>query len=303
MRRLALTGATGFVGGATLEAALAAGWQLRALTRRAQPPRTGVEWISGSLEHTTALAALVDGVDAIIHVAGVVNAPDRAGFMAGNLAGTEAMLAAARAAGVRRLVHVSSLSAREPSLSVYGESKAAAEQAVRASDIDWTIIRPPAVYGPGDMEMRDLFRLAARGFALLPPGGRLSVIEVSDLARLLVAAAGSNAGSGAIWEPDDGTPGGWSHADFARAIGAAVGRSRVWTFAMPATVMRLAARADGLVRGGKAKLTLDRVAYFCHPDWVVSAGAQPPAALWTPAVDTPTGLAATARWYRAQGLL
>src|SRR3546814_3654878 len=72
-------------------------------------------------------------------------------------------------------------------LSQYGWSKYKAERIVMASGLDWTIIRPPAIYGPADTAMLELFRLASRRLMLLPPGGRLSVIEVSDLARLLLA--------------------------------------------------------------------------------------------------------------------
>ncbi|MFX7866220.1 NAD(P)H-binding protein, partial [Acinetobacter baumannii] len=90
------------------------------------------------------------GADAVLHVAGVVNAPTREGFAAGNIDGTRAMLAAAQAAGIPRFVLVSSLAARAPSLSIYGWSKAEAEKLVIDCPLDWTIIRPPAVYGPGD---------------------------------------------------------------------------------------------------------------------------------------------------------
>src|SRR3546814_8906938 len=86
-----------------------------------------------------------------------------------------AVVDAMRQRGVRRLIHVSSLSAREPGLSDYGWSKELAERHVKASGLDWTIIRPPAIYGPGDREMLELFRMAKRGFMLMPPGGRLSV--------------------------------------------------------------------------------------------------------------------------------
>jgi ZF-HD class homeobox domain-containing protein len=71
--------------------------------------------------------------------------------------------------GVRRFVHVSSLSAREPQLSNYGRSKERGEAEVRHAALDWTIVRPPAVYGPGDLELRDVFRMARLGLALLPP--------------------------------------------------------------------------------------------------------------------------------------
>ena len=68
-------------------------------------------------------------------------------------------------------------------------------------------------------------------------------------------------------------------------------------------VMQGAARVDRLVRRSNAKLTPDRVRYFCHPDWVVTAEARPPETLWTPAIRTPTGLKATALWYQEQGWL
>lgn len=301
MSVLAITGGTGFVGSTLIDLALAGGHQVRALTRRPQPPRDGVSWIEGALDTPDALDRLVAGADAVIHVAGVVNAPTRAGFASGNIDGTRAMIAAATRGGVRRFVQVSSLAAREPRLSAYGWSKAEADALLTASDLDWTIVRPPAVYGSGDMEMFELFRLASKGVALLPPGGRLSVIHVADLARLLLALAASNPGKH-IYEPDDGRERGWTHTEFAQAIGAAVGK-RVRPLAMPRWVMRAAARADGLLRGDKAKLTRDRVDYFCHPDWTSTHGAKPPARLWQPQIATPRGLADTAAWYRARGLL
>ena len=218
MSVLAITGGTGFVGRRLIDLALAGGHAVRALTRRTQPPRDGLTWVEGALDQPDALATLVADADAVIHVAGVVNAADRAGFATGNIDGTRAMIAAA--AG-KRFVHVSSLSAREPQLSSYGWSKAEAEHLVEASGLDWTIVRPTAVYGPGDTEMRDLFRMAARGVALLPPRGRASLIAVDDLAALLLILA-ARQGPRAILEVDDGVD--LSHADLARAIGVAVGR-------------------------------------------------------------------------------
>jgi uncharacterized protein YbjT (DUF2867 family) len=298
---LAITGGTGFVGRHLLRLVTERDMQARALARTAQSPMRRIFWVAGALDQPASLARLVAGADAVIHVAGVVNAPDRAGFAAGNVAGTQAMIDAARAAGVRRFVHVSSLAAREPDLSAYGWSKAESEKLVAASGLDWTIVRPPAVYGPGDKEMLDLFRMAARGLVALPPGGRLSVIAAEDLARLLLALA-EGGPSGVTYEPDDGTPHGWEHKQFARALGAAVGR-QVRGVAVPAAVLRLGAKIDGIVRGGGAKLTADRVRYFCHPDWVAAADRAPPAALWRAEIATPAGLSATADWYRAQGWL
>lgn len=298
---LALTGATGFVGKATVDQALARGHHVRALTRRDQTPREGVSWIAGNLDSEDALARLASGADAVIHIAGVVNAPSPAGFIHGNVDGTRRMAAAAASMDVRRFVHVSSLSAREPQLSNYGRSKERAEDEVRKSGLDWTMVRPPGVYGPGDMEMRDLFRMAKLGFVILPPAGRISLIHVHDLARLLVAMAESNTGRH-IYDCDDGVDGGYSHADFARLIGSAVGR-RPMPLHVPRPLLWLAGRADRLLREANAKLTPDRAAYLSHPDWTCCPTQRPPEALWAPRIATPDGLKQTADWYRSQGLL
>ena len=301
MTILAITGGTGFVGKRVIDRALAAGHSVRALTRRPQPQRDGATWIEGALDTPAALASLATGADVVLHIAGVVNAPDRAGFAAGNIAGTQAMVDAARNAGVRRFVHVSSLAAREPGLSIYGWSKREAERVVEASGLDWVMVRPPGIYGPGDMEMRDVFRMAKRGIALLPPHGRGSWIEVGDIAALLLALATSDV-SRTIYEADDGRPNGWSHAELAREIGTAVERS-VLPISLPKPMLALASWADGTLRGTGAKLTPDRVGYLCHPDWTVDPARRPPPSLWQPAIDTPHGLAETAAWYRANGLL
>lgn len=299
---IALTGGSGFVGSSVIKHAVEAGYQVRALARRPQPAQANVSWIDGALDTPAALARLVEGADAVLHIAGVVNAPDRAGFAAGNIAGTQAMIDASMAVGVDRFVHVSSLAAREPGLSNYGWSKAESEALVSASPLAWTIVRPPAVYGPGDMEMLDTFRIAKLGIAVMPPPGKMSVIHVDDLARLLLVLATQDAGRLTI-EPDDGTPGGWTHADFlGGAIGKAVGQ-RVLPLPLPRTILSLAARIDGLLRGPKAKLTADRVGYMCHPDWTVDPAKRPDPALWLPRIDTVHGLAQTAAWYRAKRLL
>ena len=292
---LAISGGTGFVGSHLIDLALAGGHRVRALARKPQPARDGVAWIAGGLGDPEALAELVAGADAVIHVAGVVSA-DRDGFVRGNIDGTGAIVAAS--AG-KRFVHVSSLAAREPDLSMYGWSKAEAERVVEASGLDWTIVRPTGVYGPRDTEMRDMFRAARWGVVPLPPAGRVSVIAVEDLARLLLALA--PAGPRAVLEADDGSAG-YSHAALARAIGRAVGRS-ILPVSLPRTALALAARADGALRGTKAKLTPDRARYLAHPDWTADPARRPPPDLWTPRIALDDGLATTAAWYRANGLL
>ncbi len=289
---IAITGGTGFVGSRVLAHAAT---PLRALTRQPQPDQPGITWVPGNLADSAALARLCDGASAVIHIAGIVSAPTRAAFDVGNVAGTAAILAAAQAAGVTRFVHVSSLAAREPQLSMYGASKAEAERLVLASDLDWVIVRPPGVYGPGDLEMLDIYRLAMRRLYIAPPG-RISLLHVDDLAAALLALA-TGGPSQQVLEIDDGAPNGHSHPDFARAIGTGLGK-RVQVIPLTLAMLHLAARL-----GLSAKLTPDRAAYIAHPDWVARGGNAALAGLWAPRFDLAAGVADTVAGYRAQGWL
>ena len=302
MKTLAVTGGTGFVGGHLLRLAVAAGYRVKALTRKPQSPYEGIEWISGSLDDSNSLQQLAEGADAVIHIAGAINAADRDGFAGPNIEGTRHMLAAADAAGARRFIHISSLAAREPELSNYGWSKAESETLVRAAHIDWTIIRPPAVYGPGDGETLELFAMAKRGLVIAPPSGRTSLIHVEDLCALILASLEADAAKGATFEPDDGTTNGLSHVEFGKALGNAFGKS-ARVISMPAPIVRLGARLDRLFRGEDAKLTPDRARYFCHPDWVVNPALVPPTSLWAPQIPYQKGFESTAKWYLDQGWL
>lgn len=299
---IALTGGTGFVGSHFLDAAVQAGHQVHALTRRPQPHRDCVTWVEGSLQDADSLRQLVTGCTSLVHVAGIINARDPSEFQRGNVEGTLAMLAAATAAGISRFVHVSSLAAREPKLSLYGATKARSEELVQRSGLDWAIVRPPAVYGPGDRETLDLFRMAKLRLMLLPPKGRVSLIHVDDLARLLLALVEKERPSHIVLEPDDGRPEGWSHKQLGKAIGDAVGRRNL-SLSMPGAMLRLGAVVDQAVRRGRAKLSADRAAYFSHRDWVVDPAHRPSADLWRPRIATEEGLAGTARWYRDHGWL
>ncbi|MEZ5734786.1 MAG: NAD(P)-dependent oxidoreductase [Novosphingobium sp.] len=300
---VAVTGGTGFVGQSVIDRALAEGQEILALARKPQERRDGVTWVAGDLADSAALSRLVDGAQQVVHIAGVVNTPDPAGFEQGNVAGTLNLVEAAVAAGVRRLVFVSSLSAREPAISAYGASKHRAERLVKASGLDWTIVRPPAIYGPRDREMFELFRAAKWGFVPTPREGKASLIHVEDLARLLLALLpGGEHVTHRSFEPDDGKRGGWGHDELARAIGWAVGR-RPLVLGLSRQTMERAARLDMALRRKRAKLTLDRVGYFSHPDWVVSHGSRVPHEIWRPRIETREGLKATAAWYREQGWL
>ena len=177
---------------------------------------------------------------------------------------------------------------------------------MRRNRMTWRAIqrwlRTPQGWRPIAFDGVELFKMAKRGFVLLPPEGRLSLIHVDDLARLLLALADPAAPKGLLVEPDDGRHGGWTHEQFGQALGKALGR-RVTTFSTPRPILNFCAGIDRLVRRDRAKLTADRVAYFCHPDWMVDPGRGAPDNLWKPRIDTMEGLADTVRWYRQAGWL
>lgn len=298
---IAVTGATGFVGRRVLALA---NRPVRALTRRPQPPQANVEWVLGDLTDSHALARLCDGASAVLHIAGVVNAADEAGFTAGNITGTANVLAAA--ASVPRFVHVSSLAAREPGLSMYGASKAEGDALVQQRAGDWIIVRPPGVYGPEDAEMRDLFSLARFGLGLAPggPGARISLIHVDDLARALLALADAGP-TREILEIDDGS-GGYAHADHAAAIGRALGNSRIRMIPIGNGLIMAAAGIATRIAGWQGelpKLSRDRARYLAHPDWVSRGGNARLAAIWQPRIGLDAGMADTVRDYRERGWL
>ena len=131
----------------------------------------GVEWVQGDLRDSRALEALVAGTHAVVHCAGTVRGARRSDFDSVNAEGAGRIAAAAaRLVPAPRLLLMSSLAARMPELSDYAASKWRGENAVKAAakDLRWTILRPPAVFGPGDRELAPLFRCIARGFAPVP---------------------------------------------------------------------------------------------------------------------------------------
>lgn len=203
------TGATGFVGSHAARHFLSEGWRVKALVRRPERPGllpAGVEVVAGDVSGGR-YGEAIDGSDAIVHVAGVTKARNLREYMAGNAAGTEALVRTAREASPSaRFVLISSQSAAGPSrdgrpvreddepspVSWYGISKLAGERSVADGwPGSWAIVRPSVVYGPGDPGLLQLFSTVARGWAPILAGGgrRIQLIAAEDLARVLLAAA------------------------------------------------------------------------------------------------------------------
>ena len=309
-RLVALTGATGFIGGHILNAIAERGFSARVLSRRkahifdvAPEP----EIIHGALEDYDALERLCADADIVIHCAGLVKARNRAEFEAGNGAATSRLVEIARKANVVRFVHISSLAAREPQLSDYAASKASAERAVQdgAGALNWTIIRPPAVYGPGDREF--IKAVGTARFGVLPApasAGRFSIIHAEDLARAILDAAASETLNARTFEPDDGQLGGYDWRDIAQILSEALGH-KVRVLRVPGALLSFSARLNSLIaslRGRTAIFTPGKAREFNHSDWTSHPPKLEDATPWRPTIDFKTGLDETLAWARANGV-
>jgi uncharacterized protein YbjT (DUF2867 family) len=290
----ALTGATGFVGPHLVAALARHDWKLRLLIRRwtPLPSLAGVdaEIVWGDLSDEASLKTLVTGADAVVHAAGLIKARRPIDFDRVNRDGTARL--SALAPDVPFLL-LSSLAAREPQLSAYAASKRAAEDVVARRSGPWSVVRAPAVYGPGDRETLAYFKMAKSGFALQPdrPDARLSLIHVEDLAEALAQSLDRSAPG--VHEVDDGHLGGYSHADMAKAAGAALGRT-VRAIRVGQGLMGAVARLNQL-RSGAHILSPEKVRELFHSDWTVHQPRLPVAPARFGLGD---GFRHTILWYR-----
>jgi len=307
--RVAITGATGFIGRRIASLLESPQYLVRALARDADAARRllapGVEIVPGDLATPQALRALVRDADAVLHLAGAVRGATRADFDAANVDGSAALLAAMDAAAPHaRLLFFSSLAAREPALSHYAGSKQRAEQLLlrRAAARPVTILRPPAVYGPGDREMLPVFRFMART-GRAPCAGRaadrLSLIFVDDLAHAARAWLDAPATPTATWSLHDGHDGGYDWTLLCAIVGAACGREiRAWE--IPRAPLELIARGNralGRLLGRSPMLTPEKLRELRHPDWVCDNSAITAALRWTPRTQFAEGLRLTPGWH------
>jgi nucleoside-diphosphate-sugar epimerase len=300
-RTLALTGATGFIGSAIARRLRASGWSVRALCRSAAPPAgAGVEWVRGSLEDPAALQVLAAGAEAVVHCAGAIRGATPADFDRTNLQGTRQLVRAAnRSGGVSRFLLMSSLAAREPHLSPYARSKRLGEDALQAAAgrMAWTILRPPAVYGPGDRETLPLVRCMRLGVApvLGGPEARFSLLYVADLADAVAHLLDAPEWQPGPFEIHDGCRGGYGWADLVETVGRILGR-RVRPVRIPSMLLRWAGRINlrwSVGRDRMPMLTPGKVRELTHPDWVCDDAPLRAAAGWCPQVRLEAGMRRT----------
>ena len=309
----ALTGASGFLGRRLAHLLHRDGWRVRVLVRR---PLDMALWdmpapdqVAGHLSDEAALARLVADAGLVIHCAGAVAARNRADFFAANADGARRM-AEATAAGApdARMVLISSLAAREPQISDYAASKRAGEDAVLAAlaPSRVTVVRPPAIYGPGDRATLDVFKLAAN-WPILPvlaaPRARLALVHVEDAASEILRLAKSPR-TPPVVAIGGARPSGYGWREMMTAAGRAVGRSPrlapVAPWLLSAAGQALALAGYGL--GRMPALSPGKVREILHADWSVSDAELAPDA---PAAHfgLDAGFADTVAWYRDRGWL
>ena len=299
---VAVTGASGFVGRAVVRRLDAAGWRVRALVRPTSVGRAAglpVEIVAGDLEDTEALGRLVAGAEAVVHCAGAIRGLTGADFHRVNVDGLRRLVDAVQSDGTRsRLVAVSSLAAREARLSPYAASKRAGEALLAAvTDVAWTIVRPPAVYGPGDQALRPLWRAIRLGIlpVLGSPQARFSLLYVDDLAEAVARLVSPGDHAGRIFELHDGQAGGYAWGDVLEAARRWRGRG-----VRPVRVPRAALVALAFVqmavhraRRRQPLLTPGKVRELLHRQWVCDNTELTGATGWRPRIGLDEGLQRT----------
>jgi len=316
---IAVTGATGFIGRHLVASLISRGVAVRAVVRpeSPHPAPPGAAVVRAPLQ-ASALAGAFAGVDAVVHLAGVVSAVDAETYAAVNAGGTREVAAAADAAGAR-LVHVSSLAAAGPApasrprgeddvsapITPYGRSKLDSERALVAfPSLRWTVLRPGVVYGPGDRAVLPLFKLAAGPVAAVVgrAGAAYTFVYIADVVRAIGAALEGTAAGGTFFvgHPEPVTPRG-----LLETIQQTLGRGGaliripmpvIWAAAQVCDVLgRATGRAMLINRWRYAELAAE--GFVCRVDRMRDVLGVPAA------VDLASGIAKTAEWYRREGWL
>jgi nucleoside-diphosphate-sugar epimerase len=292
-----ITGATGFIGQRLVSALLEQGMRPRAMVRPDKKSDSRIppacEQIPVGLTDVEKLSAIVADCSAVIYCAGSVRGRTAADFSVANVMGVKAMLEAlAHSNNAPPLLLLSSLAASRPELSDYASSKYEGEQVLRGNSLlPWTILRPPAVYGPGDREMLPLWKMIRRG--LLPHAGpadqQLSLLHVDDLVSAVVSwLSAPQKCLHRTYAIDDGTPGGYDW----KAIGEAVSDRTFQMVSVPRLLLQGAARLNLLFSGlfGYAPmLSPGKVRELVQPQWLGDNREFTQATGWQPTLNLKRG--------------
>ncbi len=327
--RVLITGGSGFLGSHIATELARAGHSVVALVRKSSKTSflnsiPGLELATGAVEDAASVRRAMDGIDAVIHSAGLVKAKTEAEFHHVNAGGTQILIDAARevAPKLRRFVLVSSLAAVGPSLdgkpipsdaspsplTHYGRSKLAAERVALAhkDTMPVTIIRPPMIYGPRDNESFAFFQAVSRRFLPYLGDGTntMSVVYASDCASACVRAIEADSPSGKAYFVDDGEVYVWR--DMLKDIERAVGKPALLRVGIPLPVVRVAAlfsEIGGKITNQAVMLTRDKLNELSAPHWVCDSSDTRRDLGWKPEVGWAEGTRLAAAWYREHGWL
>jgi len=261
MARVFLTGATGFVGSHVLPALLGAGHSVTALVRsdaratallaRVAASPGKLETRIGTVNDRASLDAAMVGCDAVVHLVALPRDwNDGADLERVNAVGTATMVAAAEAAGISRFIHLGALGVQERTELHYASSKARGEGFVRASTLDWTILKPSLIWGERDGFFNIVAALVKIPAPAVPVPGdgksRFQPIWVGDVARAIVQVLDAPKGSiKASFEL--GGPRYWRYAEITREVARALGKRRI-IIPMPVPLITLVARISEAIR-------------------------------------------------------
>ena len=327
-----VTGSTGFIGSRMVDALLAQGRRVRVLLRpesragSSARHSAGVEEARAAYSDPEAIGRAVSGVAAIIHLAGVTKAVDEAGFTEGNVKPVENLLVAVKRCnpGLKRFLLVSSLAAIGPAtsaspgvresdqphpVSAYGRSKLLGEAAARrhAGSVSLTIVRPPAVYGPGDRDILEVFTMMKKGYLLSAGSGkrqRFSMIHVDELIRGIVLALDSERAAGEDYFIT--SPQGYAWDEVIDAARPELGFRRLVRIDLPKPlVFGLGAVLGGVARltGRPALINRDKANELVQDYWVCSPEKAEHELGFRASIPLGEGVVETLRWYRQQGWL
>jgi nucleoside-diphosphate-sugar epimerase len=326
---VAVTGASGFVGGHLVNRLLADGARVRCLVRTSSRLRGVdpgmVEVVRVDFHDEQSLATAVEGCPTIFHVAGATRAGNEEAYRRANEDITRHLVRACRSteAASERFVLVSSLAAAGPSardrplteddppapVSPYGRSKLAGEIALReeaAALVPWTVVRPAAVYGPADTAFPRLLRMARIGLVarVSGPPQPVSVIHVRDLVEALVLAAREEGAARRVYFAAH--PRTTDFDEIARVAAREFGHERVRWFTVPRSLAGTVGRLTGIasaLAGRPNPLPPDRLRDLLAPAWCCSPARIEAEVGWTARIGLEAGLADTLSWYRREGWL
>ncbi len=295
---VALTGASGFIGRNLVSQILQSGWQVRALVRSLKNASSllpsSVQLFEGSLEDINSLKAFVTNCDSVVHAAGVTKGVSRSDFFAGNVEGTANLIQACMGQSVLpRFVLLSSLAAREPSLSPYAWSKSEGEKVLKkhGDRFPWIIFRPPAVYGPYDQHVLPLFSIINRGICpqLNDNNARFSLIHVDDVSQAIIHWLKKGQPVSQTYEIDDGRTGGYSWQEVFQIIHPGF-RLRIPISSSLLSLLAVINEKLAKFFGYMPMLTKGKVAELRHRDWVCDLRGTKDQLGWTPQVPLQEGL-------------